>query len=161
MKFNFAFSVNVLASVVAIVGASTASDVIADIVSIASGVTALNNAINEVPTTGSTAQNIMEIHSEMQALGESLGQGTADANASSEKHPSHSLNQMRERYEEAAFEVGGVVNVVKNDLNTLSVSASAFGAVVDSGMLDDWLAAVDEVKVNAAAAFASAVAAYD
>ncbi|KAF8879781.1 hydrophobic surface binding protein A-domain-containing protein [Gymnopilus junonius] len=178
MKLTSTFVV--IASVVTLVVASTASDVIADIKLITSGATALDNAVNAFPTTGGTLQGALTIHTDAQSLSTTIVKATTDAKNVSPKPFSASdastvikaLQALEpvvtdvlkgvvvKKAALSALPIGGVVALVKQDLNLLSADTTALAAAVDAVMPADQVPAVTKIKNDVAAAFASAIAAY-
>ncbi|TFK33388.1 hydrophobic surface binding protein A-domain-containing protein [Crucibulum laeve] len=175
LKFTFAL----LTSFIATGLASTVANVEADIATISSQVTALDNAINAFPATGGTLLQALTIHNDAAALSPSIQKGTTDVQGVpppiSETDGQTILKSVQgfeptildalkqivaKKAALAALPVGGIVALVKQDLGFLSGNTTAFENALIASAPTDLKSQATAIKTAIDAAFATAIAAY-
>lgn len=181
MRFSRAV-VTVLAAaapaLAAVIGARSASAIIADIDVLTTRVTTLDNDVTAFPATGGSLLAALQIHTDSVNVDNALKQATTDTLATgplSEEDGAVILGQFQtlepiiihaldgviaKKAAFAALPIGGIVNVVKQDINTLSTDTKAFEnailAIAPAAHLADAQAIIDNID----AGFARAIAAY-
>ncbi|KAF5349121.1 hypothetical protein D9756_009496 [Leucocoprinus leucothites] len=168
-----------LASALATAWGATVADVLADLNTVKSRVTTLDNAINGFPNSGGTLTQALAIHTDATNTQTAVDDTTADANTVptpvSESDGQSILNSITSIEpvienalsaivtKKAAFDalpVGGIPALVAQDLSNLSASTSALENALISKAPADLVSQANAVKGRIDAAFATAIAAY-
>ncbi|KAF8993608.1 hypothetical protein BDQ17DRAFT_1431585 [Cyathus striatus] len=142
--------------------ASTVADVESDISSISSQVSVLDNAITALPNTGASLLNALAIQTDVTNLATAIDKGTTDVNGVSPK-PFSEADGNTILAAIAAFQglpIGGIPALVRQDLETLNASTSAFENALIASAPTDLKTQAAAIKSVIDAAFSSAIAAY-
>jgi hypothetical protein len=177
MKFQTTFAV--LASLVVVTFASTIAEVEADVQTIATQTTTLNNAITSFTTTSGLLA-ALDIHSDAVNLVTAINQGTSDVTGApqpfSETDGGNILTAVQafeptilsalsgivaKKPDFEALPLGGVPALVLQDLINLNASTVSFGSALIVAAPADLVATATAIKAAVVAAFATAIAAYE
>ncbi|KAF9480969.1 hydrophobic surface binding protein [Pholiota conissans] len=175
MKFSV---LAVFASLAVSSYASTTSDVLADIASISSQLTTLDQQITSFPATGGSLAAALAIHTGATNLVTSINKGTTDGVSPTPFSESDGnsvvnavngfvptiLDALKEIViKKPAFDglpIGGIGALVKQDLINLNSSTSSFEAGLIAASPTDLISVATSIKSTVDAALASAIAAY-
>ncbi|KAJ7484828.1 hydrophobic surface binding protein [Mycena galericulata] len=156
----------------------TVAQVEADIATISTQVTTLDNAIEAYPTSGGTLLAALTIHSDATTLITTLNSATTDVTntgALAEADARTILNSVEaieptifdaltdivtKQASFAALPIGGIPALILQDLTNLKTATVAFAAALVSNAPADLQAEATTVEDNITAAFDPAIAAY-
>ncbi|KAJ7151222.1 hydrophobic surface binding protein [Mycena filopes] len=156
----------------------TVAQVEADIASISTQVTTLDNDIKAFPNTGGSLAAALAIHSAATSLETSINQGTTDVKSTgafSEADGTtilHSVEAFQPAILDAlaqiaakqpafaALPIGGIPALILQDLQTLKTDTDAFANALIAAAPADLKSEATTILTNVDAGFASAIAAY-
>jgi len=170
------FSLSLLAASFATPVKRTVAQVEADITSISSQVTTLNNDINGFPASGLVGA--LNIHNAATSLESTLGTGTSDVTSTGTFSQTdgttilesveafvptilNALTQITAKQADfAALPIGGIPALILQDLQTLKTDTDAFGAALTAAAPADLKGNATTITNEIDAGFTTAIAAY-
>ncbi|PPQ77993.1 hypothetical protein CVT26_015899 [Gymnopilus dilepis] len=178
MKFKY--SLALVLSFITASFASTVAEVEADLQTISTQTSALDNAITSFPNTGGSLLMALDIHSDAVELGSSIDQGTEDTNGVPTKPFSNTdanvillaveniqpvildtlTDIVAKKPAFAGLPIGGVTALILQDLQNLNASTSNLESALISATPTSLLPVASSIKSTIDAAFVTAIAAY-